>query len=163
MENLIYFGKVSLLLTLFWLVYSFLLQKESFKNFNRWFLISGIGISFVLPFFTFTKVVEIPMIESSQFSEVIVPYASLGNREENQLRHNLDLPQMLFLIYLLGAIAMSLKLLFQLHSLRQLARKCAKQKIEGITHYFSLPLLLHFHFLKAFFTIKKVMMLKAFT
>jgi BlaR1 peptidase M56 len=58
MENFIlYFGKASALLAVFFLAYYFLLRKETFFNSNRWFLLAGIVASLTLPLVIFTKIV----------------------------------------------------------------------------------------------------------
>lgn len=60
MENFIlYFGKASALLAIFFLAYYFLLRKETFFNSNRWFLLAGIVTSLTLPLVIFTKIVWI--------------------------------------------------------------------------------------------------------
>lgn len=60
METLfIYFIKSSALITLFFLVYHFLLHKETFFNTNRWFLLIGLAVSVVLPLFFIKKIVYI--------------------------------------------------------------------------------------------------------
>jgi Zn-dependent protease with chaperone function len=52
----IYIFKVNALLVLFYLVYQFALSKETFYKQSRWFLLSGLFVSLVLPFVTFTKI-----------------------------------------------------------------------------------------------------------
>ena len=60
MENFIlYFGKVTVLLTIFFLAYYFLLRKETFFTANRWFLLTGIATSLALPLVIFKKIVLI--------------------------------------------------------------------------------------------------------
>jgi len=60
MENFaLYLGKVSVLLTIFFLAYFILLRKETFFNANRWYLLSGILTSIALPFILFKKVILI--------------------------------------------------------------------------------------------------------
>lgn len=53
----IYILKTSGLITLFYLAYYILLRKETFFNSNRWFLLSGLITSVVLPFIVYTKIV----------------------------------------------------------------------------------------------------------
>jgi hypothetical protein len=55
----IYFLKANGLLITFYLAYYFLLRKETFFNKNRWFLLSGLLISILLPLITYTKIVWI--------------------------------------------------------------------------------------------------------
>jgi hypothetical protein len=53
----IYLSKASGLIALFYLSYYFLLRKETFFNNNRWYLLSGLITSAVLPLLNFTKTV----------------------------------------------------------------------------------------------------------
>ncbi|WP_281632697.1 M56 family metallopeptidase [Flavobacterium luteolum] len=55
----IYIIKSSGLMLLFYCAYFFLLRKETFFNSNRWFLLSGLIVSAILPFLTYTKEVWI--------------------------------------------------------------------------------------------------------
>lgn len=60
MENLlIYFLKVNGLIVLFYLMYVLFLRKETFFTSNRWYLISGLVLSLLLPLITFTKTIWI--------------------------------------------------------------------------------------------------------
>lgn len=52
-----YILKANLLLVLFYLIYKLALSKETFYHYSRWFLLSGMVVSVVLPFITITKVV----------------------------------------------------------------------------------------------------------
>ena len=58
MENLFfYLLKSSGLVAAFYLAYFLLLRKETFFNSNRWFLLSGLATSVILPLVTFEKVI----------------------------------------------------------------------------------------------------------
>lgn len=49
----IFLFKSCLWITAFWIVYRLFLRNETFHAFNRWFLIAGLSLSFVLPFLQF--------------------------------------------------------------------------------------------------------------
>lgn len=51
-----YILKVNALIVLFYLVYQMALSNETFYKQSRWFLLSGLFISILLPFVTFTKI-----------------------------------------------------------------------------------------------------------
>ncbi len=68
-----YILKVNALIVLFYLVYQIALSKETFYKHSRWFLLSGLFVSLLLPFVTFTKI---------EYYEV------------KQELHNYDLPQL---------------------------------------------------------------------
>ena len=55
----IYFLKSSALMAVFYLTYTFLVQKETFFNSNRWFLLLGFFTSILLPLFFIEKIVFI--------------------------------------------------------------------------------------------------------
>ena len=61
----LYFAKVSLLLALFYLAYHLLVRKETFFEANRWFLLTGLATSILLPFYFITRIV---FIEQPQIS-----------------------------------------------------------------------------------------------
>ncbi|WP_125720930.1 M56 family metallopeptidase [Flavobacterium ustbae] len=53
----IYIAKSSSLMLMFYCAYYFLLRKETFFISNRWFLLSGLIVSVILPLLTYTKVI----------------------------------------------------------------------------------------------------------
>lgn len=55
----LYLLKASLLNVAFYAVYTVLLRKETFFCTNRWFLLSGLVISTVLPFLTLTRIIYV--------------------------------------------------------------------------------------------------------
>ena len=63
MEFITYIAKSAGILTLFYLVYVFVLRKDTFFTANRTFLLVGIASALLLPFVTFTAVtfVEAPI------------------------------------------------------------------------------------------------------
>ncbi|WP_296145386.1 M56 family metallopeptidase [uncultured Flavobacterium sp.] len=72
MENFIlYLGKASVLLAIFFLAYYFLLRKETFFSSNRWFLLMGILTSLVLPLVIFTKIIWVEPIPIQEFASEI--------------------------------------------------------------------------------------------
>jgi hypothetical protein len=66
---LIYLLKSSGLIALFFLAYHFLVRKETFFTSNRWFLLSGLVTSLLLPLFFIKKIllVESPKIPYQEF------------------------------------------------------------------------------------------------
>ncbi len=72
-DVLIYFIKANGLLTVFYLAYYFLVQKETFFTSSRWFLLFGLLTSALLPLFFITKVV---LIEKSPKILNAVPSAN---------------------------------------------------------------------------------------
>jgi hypothetical protein len=56
---LVYLLKSSALIAVFYLAYYFLVQKETFFNSNRWFLLSGLFTSILIPLFFIKRIVFI--------------------------------------------------------------------------------------------------------
>ena len=56
---IIYLLKSSGLMAMFYLAYHFLVRKETFFNSNRWFLITGLFTSLLLPLFSIKKIVYV--------------------------------------------------------------------------------------------------------
>ena len=84
----IYILKVNALLVLFYLVYQFALSKETFYKQSRWFLLSGLFVSLILPLVTFTKIEYIEVkqvIEESlgvvKISKEVIQEPLLTNQE----------------------------------------------------------------------------------
>jgi hypothetical protein len=65
----IYLLKSSALIAVFYLAYYFLVQKETFFNSNRWFLLSGLFTSILMPLFFIKKIVLV-IKEPTVFNEV---------------------------------------------------------------------------------------------
>ena len=74
----IYLLKSSGLIAMFYLAYHFLLRKETFFDSNRWFLLSGLITSLLLPLYFIKKVVyvERPKVTVNDF----VSYAEKSTR-----------------------------------------------------------------------------------
>jgi translation initiation factor 1 (eIF-1/SUI1) len=69
METLfLYLLKSSGLIALFFIAYYFLLRKETFFKSNRWFLLTGLVTSAILPLVTFKKVIWIAAVPPVQYN-----------------------------------------------------------------------------------------------
>lgn len=60
---LVYFAKASLLITIYFVAYHFLLRKETFFTANRWFLLLGLATSVTLPLFFIKKYIVVQQPE----------------------------------------------------------------------------------------------------
>ncbi|WP_051219154.1 M56 family metallopeptidase [Flavobacterium frigidarium] len=113
----VYFLKSSGLLALFFISYHTLLRKETFFNSNRWFLLSGLVTSAVLPLLVYTKVIWIAPI-TSNFDYTTIPLTTVVEQKSI-----LDyLPLMALLIYGLVITLLAIKLLYDFYSLKQLLK-----------------------------------------
>ena len=74
MENLqIYFAKVNGLIILFYFMYVVFLQKETFFTSNRWYFLTGLLLSLILPLITFTKTIWIEPTPIPEYYEEAIP------------------------------------------------------------------------------------------
>ena len=114
---LIYLLKSSGVILLFLLCYAVMLQKEtSFKS-NRVFLLSGLFLSIVLPFVTYTKTIwlEAPkLFYNTPTSIAIAP---------QELQESFNWSALILLFYGIGCLILTMRFVFQLLSLRKLVRE----------------------------------------
>jgi beta-lactamase regulating signal transducer with metallopeptidase domain len=126
METFIYYLlKSSLLLTGFYLVYHFLLQKETFYRANRWFLWLGYLASLVLPLITFVKtvVVEAPTFSLTENMQVShIPAENIA----------IDWIDIAVVVYGVGLIYFGLKFAINLMQLVKTIRKYRFQKVNKL-------------------------------
>ena len=112
-----YILKVNVLLILFYLVYQLALSRETFYKHSRWFLLSGLFVSLVLPFVTFTK------IEYYEVKEVISNSIESNGPKIVQISNEvaqepiLTNPEILFLVYGIICFGFLIKTLFDFFKL----------------------------------------------
>jgi beta-lactamase regulating signal transducer with metallopeptidase domain len=126
METFIYYIlKASLLLTGFYLVYHFLLQKETFYRANRWFLWLGYLASLVLPLITFVKTV---VVEAPTFS--LTENMQMKNIQIEAI--SIDWIDIAVVVYGVGLIFFGLKFGINLMQLIKTIRKYRFQKVNKL-------------------------------
>lgn len=126
---LIHIIKSSALLSIFFLAYHFLLKKDTSFNKNRLFLLTGIFSAAVLPFVHITqKVVLDTVIGGGQFFEE--GNIAVGSSPEFEA----DLWQLAGIIYMLVAVFLISKLIFQIAKVTKLARSQSVRR-EGAFLY----------------------------
>ena len=111
----IYIVKAALYLAAFYLVYSFLLSRDTMFNRNRAFILLSVISSFILPFITiqFSKPFTIPLF-GKMLSEVFVTGTKNGSLTASSGGTGPDLMQLVFIIYLTGSVLFMLKLIIDL-------------------------------------------------
>lgn len=133
MENLlIYFLKANGLIILFYLMYVAFLRKETFFVSNRWYLISGLILSLILPLITFTKIiwVEPTPIPESYEEAIPITYSSIEiPAQENPVDWSLILTS----IYAVISILILVKIGIELVSFFSKVNKHNKQKESEYT------------------------------
>ena len=106
-------------MAMFYLAYHFLVRKETFFNSNRWFLITGLFTSLLLPFFSITKIVyvERPKINL----EDLVAYTNTTSvRQQVPVVETFDWMQILWMGYILIALFLLTKIIINFISLFQM-------------------------------------------
>ena len=133
MENLlIYFLKANGLIILFYLMYVLFLRKETFFVTNRWYLISGLILSLILPLITFTKIIWVEPIPIPESYEEAIPitYSSIEiPPQENPVEWSLILTS----IYAVISILILVKIGIELVSFFSKVNKHNKQKESEYT------------------------------
>ncbi|MBU2526194.1 MAG: M56 family metallopeptidase [Bacteroidetes bacterium] len=120
-----YLLKSSVLLAGFYLVYYFLLQKETFYRANRWFLWSGYLVSLVLPLITFVKkvFVEIPAISYAE--GVQANPVSLES-------YTIDWKEIALVVYGIGLVFFGMRFIVNLLQLFKTIQKYCFQKVNKL-------------------------------
>ncbi len=128
MENLlIYFVKANGLIILFYLMYVLFLRKETFFTTNRWYLISGLVLSLILPLITFTKTIWVEPTPIPVIYEEII--SANNNAIEVPIQETtLDWTLILITAYAVISILLLMKITFELASFFKRIRKNRKQK-----------------------------------
>lgn len=83
-EFVLYLIKTTALIGVFYLVYILFLKKETFFSMNRWFLLSGLVISIVLPMLEFTKTIWIEPVVSESVTSFVVSSAYVPSMQQVQ-------------------------------------------------------------------------------
>ncbi|KQX00533.1 M56 family metallopeptidase [Flavobacterium sp. Root420] len=122
----IYIAKSAGLITLFYCAYYFLLRKETFFNNNRWFLLTGLITSAILPFVVYTKVIWVDPAPLSS-----VNYAELYSARIEKDIFEMDWNLVLIAIYSIGFLALLIKFAFDFYSLNSILKgKQIKQQAD---------------------------------
>ncbi len=123
------------MLATFFLAYHFLLRKETFFTSNRWFLLSGLATSILLPLFFIKKIVYVerpkitlPISPKNNDLPIIIDKATPITTE------SIDWLQILFIVYGIVAIILIIKVIIDLFSLAKLLRKQTVHKQEDLSY-----------------------------
>ncbi|WP_345158704.1 M56 family metallopeptidase [Flavobacterium ginsengisoli] len=122
----IYIAKSSSLMLMFYCAYYFLLRKETFFNSNRWFLLSGLIVSIILPLLTYTKVIWIdaaPDLNTNIQSTLL----SVTQNESAEFNWN----YIILGLYGIGFLIFTIKLAIDFYSLNAIIKgKKIKQQAD---------------------------------
>lgn len=136
MENfLLYFAKVNGLIIAFYLLYWVFLRKETFYVGNRWYLLTGLLTSIILPLITFTKIVWVDPEPISKYIEVVplVDDTTIRTVSEEPMDWSLILSS----AYVLVSLIIILKVGIEIASFFNKIIKLNKQKDTNFTLIYS--------------------------
>ncbi len=123
MEALLYILKSAVILSLFYIVYRIVLQKDTFFVANRHYLIAGIIAAFIFPFIQFTKTIYLKSTAivdtASMYNEV--PLTAIETIPSETITINWW--SVALVIYCVGVCIMLIRLGTQLFSLSLLIKK----------------------------------------
>ena len=132
MENLLmYFAKVNGLIILFYLMYVVFLRKETFFVSNRWYFLTGLLLSLILPLITFTKTIWVEPTPIPEYYEQVIPITY--NTIETPSQAPLDWSLILMSVYFVISILIILKIGVELISFFRRIQKQNKQKESNYT------------------------------
>lgn len=128
-----YLLESSLCLLVFFLLYKALFQKNTFFQANRFYLLSGALFSFIIPALHFTwqqQEIEVlaPMVYGSEF----IIYGFNESLEQAAPLFSLTLGQLLLIIYTIGVLFFSTRLLKRVYTLYQITQHNPKEKKQGV-------------------------------
>ncbi|WP_281310049.1 M56 family metallopeptidase [Flavobacterium flavigenum] len=114
----IYIAKSSGLILLFYFAYYFLLRKETFFNSNRWFLMTGLPTSLILPLLVYRKIVWIDPIPVStvDYPQSFIPQTI----PQESFEINWD--YIFLFVYCIGFVALIIKFAADFYSLNSVLK-----------------------------------------
>jgi len=122
----IYIAKSSSLMLMFYCAYYFLLRKETFFNSNRWFLLSGLVVSVILPLLTYTKVI---WIDAAPNFDTNIQTTLINNSDSESVEFNWN--YIILGFYGIGFLVFLLKLAIDFYSLNAIIKgKKIKQQAD---------------------------------
>jgi Zn-dependent protease with chaperone function len=123
METLfIYLLKSSSIIALVFLVYHFLLRKETFFTFHRWYLLIGLAVSIVLPLYSIQKIVYVEPTATNWEPAIEVTKNVITEVQITTESFEIDWFNMGFALYGIVAIILFLKIIYDVFSLFTILR-----------------------------------------
>jgi len=119
-----YLIKVSAIIVIFYFCYNLFLQRDTFFESNRWFLLLGLITAFCIPFIVIPKYI---MQASAPIQDFIFIE---GSTTSNAINTSFDIMQIISLIYIIGFIFFFGRFLIQLYSLSLLLIQNKKQQYK---------------------------------
>ncbi|MFD1062993.1 gliding motility-associated C-terminal domain-containing protein [Winogradskyella litorisediminis] len=128
----IYLLKSSAILVIFWLLYVFFLEKENMHRFKRIYLITSVGVAFVIPLLSITEYVYVEPLKDFDFSNANIPF-TINEPLEVIETSFWTLEHIVWSIYFLGVAVFSFRFIKNLFSIVKTIKTNEKQKQSFIT------------------------------
>lgn len=129
----IYLIKSSGLIAVFYMAYHFLVRKETFFTSNRWFLITGLFTSLLLPLFSIKKIIYVERPKVNVADLVAYTQASATTSSNVPAVEAFDWMQLIWVSYILIAVLLVIKIIFNFISLYRMLYQQQKIKNEQFT------------------------------
>ena len=113
----IYLLKSSALIAVFYLSYHFLVRKETFFNSSRWFFLSGLFTSLLLPFFFIKKIILVEKPKISMEDLVVYSQQSTRTIKDVPVVEAFDWMQLIWFSYIIIVCVLVIKIIFNFTSL----------------------------------------------
>ncbi|MFC4720797.1 M56 family metallopeptidase [Geojedonia litorea] len=123
-----YFLKASAIVIIFYACYKFLLERETFFESNRWFLLGGLILSIIFPFI----VIPIYIEYTPTATNFLISETSALSSSSSQ--SSIDYLEFFYLVYIIGVLFFSIKLVIEFSSLFMLFKTNKRQKLNGFTY-----------------------------
>ena len=117
-----YLLKASAIIVLFYICYKLFLQRETFFEHNRWFLLVGLLTAFTLPF------IVIPIYITQAPTEFQNLLFTDANIVATPTVESISILQIISILYLAGVVFFSIRFVIQFYSLFHLLLKTEKDK-----------------------------------
>lgn len=129
-----YLLKASGIIVIFYCSYYLFLQKETFFQANRWFLLSGLFFALGLPLFIIPVYVETVAFDISDYPQL--PIETIINiAPQTSVEQSVDIEQFLYWLYGLGVVFCTTKLFINLISLGCVFKSAQLQKTGQFIMY----------------------------
>ena len=134
----LYLAKLFICLAATYLFYRILLQRLTFYNLNRWFLLGYSFLSFFIPFINISPVVEQHNLSAFTLVQAIPVIDDLSNKNTGSVSapaSSWDVWHLLLVVYLAGATVMLARLVVQYISYTSISRSAQLLSLHPVCLY----------------------------
>jgi Zn-dependent protease with chaperone function len=130
----IYLLKSSSIVALVFLVYHFLLRKETFFTLHRWYLLIGLAVSIVLPLYFIKKIVYVEPISTNWEPTIEATKNAITQVPVTRENFEVDWFQIGFVLYGIVTILLLLKVIYDIFSLYKILRNREINQQEAFSY-----------------------------